>query len=199
MSGSVRRIFILAGHFVSTRGRFATTTGFPTLVLHDTTEFSFTRENIASVGMIKKLAVGYAGKYHTSRGILMHPSLVTTADGLPLRLAAIKFWSRDIFHGANALKRRINPTRVPIEKKESIRWLENMRQSTALLDDPDRCVHIGDRESDIYELFCSLGLVLIASPAMEHTPFQMKCRRLSFAAFTASRFATNAAIGPLHF
>ena len=56
--------------------------------------------------------------------------------------------------GANELKRRINPTRVPIEKKESIRWLDNVRQSTALLGDPDRCVHIGDRESDIYELFC---------------------------------------------
>ena len=35
-----------------------------------------------------------------------------------------------------------------------MRWLENVRQSTASLDDPDRCVHIGDRESDIYELFC---------------------------------------------
>ena len=23
-----------------------------------------------------------------------------------------------------------------------------------LLDDPGRCIHIGDRESDIYELFC---------------------------------------------
>lgn len=43
---------------------------------------------------------------------------------------------------------------MPIEKKESIRWLENMRQSTDLLKDPDHCVHIGDRESDIYELFC---------------------------------------------
>jgi hypothetical protein len=43
---------------------------------------------------------------------------------------------------------------VPIEKKESIRWLENVQQSTALLHDPDRCVHIGDRESDIYELLC---------------------------------------------
>src|SRR4051794_31799947 len=29
-----------------------------------------------------------------------------------------------------------------------------MRQSTALLGDPGRCVHVGDRESDIYELFC---------------------------------------------
>ncbi len=145
---------ILAGHFASTRDRFAATAGFPILVLHDTTEFSFTRDNAAAVGMIKKLTVGYAGKYHTTCGILMHSSLVITGDGLPLGLAAIKFWNRDKFHGANALKRRINPTRVPIEKKESIRWLENVRQSTALLDDPNRCVHIGDRESDIYELFC---------------------------------------------
>jgi hypothetical protein len=53
------------------------------------------------------------------------------------------------------LKKKINPTRVPIEKKESIRWLENLRQSTTLLHDPQRCIHIGDRESDIYELFCA--------------------------------------------
>jgi hypothetical protein len=46
-----------------------------------------------------------------------------------------------------ALKKKINPTRVPIEKKESIRWLENVQPSTELLGDPGRCVHIGDRES----------------------------------------------------
>lgn len=44
-------------------------------------------------------------------------------------------------------------TCIPIEQKESIRWLENLRQSTQLVN-PDRCLHIGDRESDIYELFC---------------------------------------------
>ena len=66
----------------------------------------------------------------------------------------MKFWTREKFKGTAALKRKINPTRVPIEKKESIRWLENLRQSTELLDDPGRCIHIGDRESDIYELFC---------------------------------------------
>jgi len=30
----------------------------------------------------------------------------------------------------------------------------NLKQATTLLNEPDRCVHIGDRESDIYELFC---------------------------------------------
>jgi Transposase DDE domain len=89
------------------------------------------------------------------RGVLMHSSLVVTQQGLPLGLAAIKFWTRDKFHGANALKRTINPTRVPIQQKESYRWLENVKQSTALLAQPKRIVHIGDRESDIYELFCA--------------------------------------------
>lgn len=149
---------ILAGHLASTRERFVTSNGFPILILHDTTEFSYRHEDTAPIGILGKVPLfdGKQGppRFHTSCGILMHSSLVTTSEGLPLGLAAIKFWNRDKFHGANALKRRINPTRVPIEKKESIRWLENLRQSTQLLGDPKRCVHIGDRESDIYELFC---------------------------------------------
>ena len=92
---------------------------------------------------------------HTVCGLLMHASLAVTTDGLPLGLSAVKFWSRQKFKGTAALKRKINPTRVPIEQKESFRWIESMRQSTALLDEPARCVHVGDRESDIYELFCT--------------------------------------------
>jgi len=147
---------ILAGHFACTRERFSASRSFPLLVLHDTTELSYRHEDTASIGILKKIPAGHKGRagLYTSCGILMHASLVATRDGLPLGLAAIKFWNRDKFHGANALKRHINPTRVPIEKKESIRWLENLRQSTELLNDPGRCVHIGHRESDIYELFC---------------------------------------------
>jgi hypothetical protein len=90
----------------------------------------------------------------TVRGILMHSSLAVTLDGLPMGLTAIKFWTRKQFKGCNALKRKVNPTRVPIAEKESLRWLENLRQSTTLANHPRDCVHIGDRESDIYELFC---------------------------------------------
>jgi hypothetical protein len=85
----------------------------------------------------------------------MHSSLAVTAEGLPLGLVAIKFWTRSKFKGTNALKRKVNPTRVPIEAKESVRWLENLKESTKLLDEPSRCIHIGDREGDIYELFCA--------------------------------------------
>ena len=84
----------------------------------------------------------------------MHSSLAIPEDGLPLGLAAVKFWNREKFKRTAQLKRKINPTRVPIEAKESIRWLENLRQSIVLLGTPERCIHVGDRESDIYELYC---------------------------------------------
>ncbi len=155
-NGRVNETAILAGHFQATRERFAATDG-PILILHDTTEFSYTRESKEAIGILYK-SCGRKDKdgrprLHTVCGILMHSSLAVTAEGLPLGLAAIKFWTRSKFKGTNALKRKVNPTRVPIEAKESIRWLENLKQSTSLLDEPSRCVHIGDRESDIYELF----------------------------------------------
>ena len=147
---------ILAGHFQATRDRFQATPG-TALVLHDTTELSFQREHKHAIGVTTRAyAKGPDGRrrFHTVCGILLHSSLVVTVEGLPLGLAAVKAWTRKKFKGCNALKKKINPTRVPIEEKESVRWLENLRQSTALLDEPQRCVHIGDRESDIYELFC---------------------------------------------
>lgn len=49
----------------------------------------------------------------------------------------------------------MNPTQAPIEQKESIRWLENLKRSTDVVGDASCCIHIGDRESDIYELFCA--------------------------------------------
>ena len=149
---------ILSGHFRSTRDRVAAAGG-TILVLQDTTEFTYQRERPEAIGVTYSVNSGKdkAGRLrtHTVCGLLMHASLAVTTDGLPLGLSAVKFWSRQKFKGTAALKRRVNPTRVPIEQKESFRWLENMRQSTELIGEPARCVHVGDRESDIYELFCT--------------------------------------------
>ena len=93
-------------------------------------------------------------RMHTVCGLLIHSSLAAATDGLPLGMAVARFWTRKKFKGTNALRRKINPTRVPIEGKKSMRWLDNLRQSTELLGDPARCVHICDREVDIWELFC---------------------------------------------
>ena len=149
---------ILGGHFQATGERIRAC-GALILMLHDTSEFTFHRHDTAPVGILNKSYMRKNKKgrplHYSVCGILMHSSLAVTSAGLPLGLAAIKFWTRDEFKGCNALKKKINPTRVPIERKESYRWLENVRQSTALVQHPERCIHIGDRESDIYELFCS--------------------------------------------
>ncbi len=147
---------IFSGHFQATRDRFGAMEG-PVLVMHDTSEFTFQREDPRSIGITHKTswAKNRLRGGHTVCGILMHSSLVVTPEGLPLGIAAVKFWTRKKFKGCNALKKKVNPTRVPIEEKESVRWIENLKEATALLKEAKRCVHIGDRESDIYELFCA--------------------------------------------
>lgn len=148
---------ILSGHMAATKARYAASEG-PILVLQDTTEFTYQRRNPHDIGFTKSVNSGRDKdgrlRHHAVCGILMHSSLVVTEEGLPLGLAAVKFWNRDKFKGTAQLERKINRTRIPIEAKESVRWLDNLRQSVALLGQPDRCVHVGDRESDIYELYC---------------------------------------------
>jgi len=87
------------------------------LVLHDTTEFSFTRNTPDGVGHLSHVEGRHGTP--TACGLLMHSSLVPTADGVPLGLAAVPFWSHTGFEGTSARKRVINPTNVPIEEKES--------------------------------------------------------------------------------
>ena len=152
---------ILAGHFAAAKSRISAAKG-PILILHDTTEFSFQREQPEAIGKTRILPSCRIGQRPITKcGLLLHSSLAITTAGKPLGLTAVKFWTRKKFKGTNALKGRskeggkhsVNSTRIPIEEKESVRWLENLERSTQLAS-PDRCVHIGDRESDIYELFC---------------------------------------------
>jgi hypothetical protein len=148
---------VLSGHFAATAARSKASEG-PILILQDTTEFIYSRESPGKIGFTKTINAGRykAGQPNTRTlcGVLMHSSLAVTTSGTPLGLAAVKFWTRSKFKGTAAIKRLVNQTRVPIETKESYRWLENLRQSIALMGSPERCVHVGDRESDIYELFC---------------------------------------------
>ena len=76
---------ILRGHFQSTRERAAGIEG-PILVLHDTSEFVYKREDETSLGVIGRPGVyhGTSGKliHHTVRGILMHSSLAVSPEGL---------------------------------------------------------------------------------------------------------------------
>jgi hypothetical protein len=144
---------ILAGHFEATRERLPPGEA-PVLVLHDTTEFSYKREDVGAVGLVSKGSKRKDAEgrpvYFTTCGICLHSSLALTLEGLPLGLTAVKFWNRKTFKGRKAKRKAHN---APLEEKESVRWLENLRSSTALLGQPQRSVHVGDQESDIFDLF----------------------------------------------
>lgn len=94
---------ILSGHFQASAGRVMASDG-PVLILQDTTTFSYQRERPELIGYTGKtsLRTGKNGtgpsKPLTQCGILMHSSLVVTTDGLPLGLAAVKFWTRKQFN-----------------------------------------------------------------------------------------------------
>lgn len=100
---------ILAGHFQSTRERTIATDG-AVLVLHDTTEFSYQREDSGAIGITKSINSGRdkAGRLrsHTVCGILMHSSLAVTTEGVPLGLTAVKFGPGRNSRGLPRLRRR---------------------------------------------------------------------------------------------
>lgn len=123
---------ILGGHMAATAERFTASRGV-VLLLQDTTEFTYRRASASAIGVTKSVNSGRDARgrwrHHTLCGLLMHTSLAVTEDGVPLGVTALKVWTRSKFRGTAALKRVVNPTRVPIEGKESVRWLDNLRRS----------------------------------------------------------------------
>ncbi|MER9020696.1 transposase DNA-binding-containing protein [Mesorhizobium sp. M0898] len=116
------RVTVLAGHFAPTAARVAANEG-PILILEETTEFIYSRAQPGKIGFTNTVN---AGRYKAGQpnvltlcGVLMHSRLAVTLTGTPLGLTAAKFWTRTKFRGTLALKRHINPTRVPTETKES--------------------------------------------------------------------------------
>ena len=83
--------------------------------------------------------------------LLLHDTLAFTEDGTPLGILDAQCWARDPEDRGKRHRRHD----VPIEQKESMKWLrsyQKVAQLQALCPDT-RLVSIGDRESDIYELF----------------------------------------------
>lgn len=85
------------------------------------------------------------------RGLLLHPTIAVTPDRLCLGVTAAELWTRDIEEYGKKEQRKSKP----IEEKESYRWLQSYRNSCMVAGKAPGTliVNIGDRESDIYELF----------------------------------------------
>lgn len=112
------------------------------LVAQDTTVLDFSgRSNISGLG-------------HTSinggSGIMMHGALVMNEQKLPLGVLGLRLWSRDSEQVGINSKRKSRNTM----EKESAKWLWGLEQVKNHLSGLGKeIVLIGDRESDMYDLF----------------------------------------------
>ncbi|MBI3555425.1 MAG: IS4 family transposase [Deltaproteobacteria bacterium] len=126
----------------------------PLLIIQDTSYLNYSHHpSTAGLGEISKFKDRISdGRILRACGLLLHSSLALTTDGIPLGFLDQKLWTRTRPIGV-VTKSGWNFTRIPIEEKESFRWIEAMRNSSVRISDPGRLIHIGDREADIFELF----------------------------------------------
>lgn len=89
-------------------------------------------------------------KAQKQRGFGMHTTLAVTPQGLPLGLLTQAFFERPI---GEASHRAAETQKLPIEEKESYRWIEAFEQTIALKPEGVQVITVCDREADIYEMF----------------------------------------------
>ncbi len=84
-------------------------------------------------------------------GLLLHDTLAFTEKGTPLGILDAQCWARDPQKKGKRYRRK----ELPIEQKESMKWLRSFQKAAQVqkLCPETMLVVMGDRESDIYELF----------------------------------------------
>jgi len=84
-------------------------------------------------------------------GLLLHDTLAFTEEGTPLGILDAQCWARDPQDKGKRYRRK----ELPIEQKESRKWLRSFQKVAQVqkLCPETMLIVMGDRESDIYELF----------------------------------------------
>lgn len=129
------------------------------LAIQDTSFLNFTHhpktEEMGEIG----------NKTQKQRGFGMHSTLAATETGVPLGLLTQTFFTRPIGEPAHKPEELI---KLPIEEKESYRWVQAFEQTLTLAPDGVEVITVCDREADIYEMFVlaqenEAGLLIRAS------------------------------------
>jgi hypothetical protein len=112
------------------------------LIVQDTTELDFSLHPPRDAGCLNK---------KDRFGLYDHTHLAVTPERLCLGVVGAEQFARTP-EGLGESQQRRN---LPIEEKESFRWLSGYRLASALAGDcPDtQIVSVGDREADIYDIF----------------------------------------------
>jgi transposase-like protein/transposase Tn5 family protein/DDE family transposase len=144
---AVKMDALLGAHYQSTMERIAREQLPVVLAVQDTTSFNYdTHAEMEGLGPINKRVDG-------AQGILMHATMAYTTQGTAMGLVDVQVWARDPQQFGKSTQRYERP----IEQKESYKWLKSFQGASRLqrqLGSATTVVSVGDREADIYELFC---------------------------------------------
>jgi hypothetical protein len=134
---------LLKAHIEATTGRIRDES--VVLAVQDTTSLNYsTHPAMKGLGPVNTRKDG-------AQGLKLHDTLAFTPDGVPLGVLHIKCWARDPQNRKGTEERKA----LPIEDKESYRWLQSYKRVSEIqaLCPDTRLISVGDREADIYELF----------------------------------------------
>jgi len=121
----------------------AAAAGRHVLLIQDTSEINYQAKSE------RKRNLGKVGNGEDI-GLFVHPALTVDAqNGAVLGLAGATIWRRQKTKADNYQD-------LPIEEKESYRWLNTPSQARDLLSSAAMATIVADREADIYELFARL-------------------------------------------
>lgn len=111
----------------------------------DTTEYNYNHhKDILKDGQLGTISD------NSSLGLRVHPMLVMDRDGFPYGISSLQILNR-----VNKIQDRHERKyeRLPIEQKESYRWLTSIVETKGRLSKSKSITIVSDRESDIYQLW----------------------------------------------
>jgi len=91
------------------------------------------------------------GPNGSGHGMFVHSAIAVSEEGVPLGLLHQQDWARDPDQVGKSRDRK----QLPIEDKESYRWIETVRAVEASVPADKLLIQIADREGDIFEVFAT--------------------------------------------
>lgn len=133
---------IMEGHYQQLEGRVK---GRDLICIQDTSEYNYDHHK----EILKKDQLGTISDNH-SLGLRVHPMLVMDKDEFPYGISSLQILNR-----VNKVQDKHDRKyqQLPIEEKESYRWIKSIEETKARLSKSKSLTIVADRESDIYQLW----------------------------------------------
>ncbi len=138
---------MLSSHKKETIGRIQEEK-LPVLLIQDTTYFDF-NSRLKTTGLDCTIRQPNSGE--AIKGLMLHNTLAISTNGIPLGIVDQRYIDRKDFHGKE--RKKIRYWNNPIEKKESFRWIQVIKDFHGVIPEGKQVIHVADREADIYELY----------------------------------------------